>query len=43
VIAALLVTGYRVWSAGWAFGLPWGQPDPADILGLLARLEPALA
>ncbi len=43
VTATLLVTAYRVWSAGMALGLPWGQPDPADILGFLARLEPALA
>ncbi len=43
VITVLLVTGYRVWSAGSALDLPWGRPDPADILGFLARLEPELA
>lgn len=43
VIAVLLVAGYRFWSVGSALDLPWGRPDPADILGFLARLEPGLA
>jgi len=42
-IGVLLVTGYRLWGAGWALGLPWGRPDPAEALAFLARLEAALA
>ncbi len=42
-IGALLATGYRLWRAGFALGLGWGRPDPTQILGFLARLEPALA
>lgn len=42
-IGALLAVGYRLWRAGSGLGLPWGEPDPAGVLGFLARLEPALA
>jgi len=43
VIGVLLVTGYRLWEAGWVLGLPWGRPEPAEILAFLAQLESALA
>lgn len=42
-MGALLAVGYRLWQAGSALGLPWGQPDPAGVLGFLARLEPSPA
>jgi hypothetical protein len=43
VIGVLLVTGYRLWEAGWVLGLGWGTPEPTEILGFLACLEVALA
>jgi len=41
-IGPLLVTGYRLWQAGMDLGLPWGRPDPAGVLGFIARIAPAL-
>jgi len=41
-LGALLVTASRLWRAGWALGLPWERPDPAEVLGFLVILEPAL-
>jgi hypothetical protein len=43
VIGVLLVTGYRLWATGWVLELPWGRPEPAEILAFVARLESSLA
>ncbi len=42
-IGAMLVQAHRLWKAGAALGLPWGEPDPAELLGFLGVCQKALA
>lgn len=42
-IGAVLVQAHRLWQAGAALGLPWGEPDPAELLGMLDVCQEALA
>jgi len=34
-IGPMLSLAQKLWQAGWALGLPWGEPDPAHLLGFV--------
>lgn len=42
-IGGVLVQAHRLWRAGSALGLPWGEPDPAHLLAVLDVCQLALA
>lgn len=38
-IVPLMVAGYWLWQVGAGLGLPWGKPEPAEILALVDRVQ----